>query len=96
MYIKSYRATMILDTRHHQDSVENLIANIKAKIAEAGATIGEIINKGQIKFQRATDRKFPAGIYLQIAFEGPTTAPEMVRSKFSLDSTVNRIFIESK
>jgi ribosomal protein S6 len=76
--------------------MENLIENIKAKIAEAGAVIGEIVNKGQFKIQRITDRKFPAGIYLQIAFEAPTAVPEVIRSKFSLDSTVNRIFIESK
>jgi small subunit ribosomal protein S6 len=87
---------MILDTRNYQDSMENLIENIKAKIMETGATIGQIINKGQLKFQRVTDRKFPTGIYLQIAFEAPPTAPEVIRSKFSLDSTVNRILIESK
>jgi ribosomal protein S6 len=87
---------MILDTRNYQDSIENLIENIKAKIAEADAIIGEIVNKGQLKFQRITDRKFSAGIYLQIAFEAPTAVPEVIRSKFSLDSTVNRIFIESK
>jgi small subunit ribosomal protein S6 len=76
--------------------MENLIENIKAKMAETGASIGEVINKGQLKFQRVTDRKFPSGIYLQIAFEAPPTAPDGIRSKFSLDSTVNRIFIESK
>ncbi|MDR2371941.1 MAG: 30S ribosomal protein S6 [Puniceicoccales bacterium] len=87
---------MILDTRNYQDSMENLIEDIKAKITEAGANVGEIINKGQLRFQRVTDRKFPNGIYLQIAFEAPTTAPEVIRSKFSLDSTVNRILIESR
>jgi ribosomal protein S6 len=87
---------MILDTRNYQDSMENLIENIKAKIAEAGAVVGEIINKGQLRFQRITDRKFPAGIYLQIAFEAPTATPDVIRAKFSLDSTVNRILIESK
>jgi small subunit ribosomal protein S6 len=87
---------MILDTRNFQDSMENLIENIKAKMAETGANIGEIVNKGQLRFQRVTDRKFPSGIYLQVAFEAPPTAPDMIRSKFSLDSTVNRIFIESK
>jgi ribosomal protein S6 len=76
--------------------MENLIENIKAKIEEAGAIIDKITNKGQLKFQRITDRKFPAGIYLQIAFEAPTTVPKAIRSKFSLDSTINRIFIESK
>jgi hypothetical protein len=38
---------MILDTRNDQDSVEALIENIKAKFVEAGATIGDMINRGK-------------------------------------------------
>ena len=87
---------MILDTRNYQDSVEALIDGIKSKITETGAVISDVINKGQIKFQRAVDREFPSGLYLQIAFQAPTSAPQQIRSKFSLDGTVNRIFIESK
>ena len=87
---------MILDTRNYQDSIEALIDGIKSKITETGAVISDVINKGQIKFQRVIDRKFPNGLYLQIAFQAPTSAPQQIRSKFSLDGTVNRIFIESK
>ena len=87
---------MILDTRNYQDSVETLIENIKSKMAETGAVIGKVVNKGQIKFQRAVDRKFPSGLYLQVAFQGPATTPAQIRSKFSLDGTINRIFIENK
>jgi ribosomal protein S6 len=76
--------------------MEALIENIKAKLVETGAIITAIINKGQLKFRRVTDRKFPAGIYLQIAFEAAAAAPGLIRSKFSLDSTVNRVFIERK
>jgi ribosomal protein S6 len=96
MQTKSYRATIILDTRHHQDSVEALIENIKAKLTETGAAISAVTNKGSMKFRRVTDRKFPAGIYLQIAFQAPPSTPKLIRSKFSLDSTVNRVFIENK
>jgi ribosomal protein S6 len=87
---------MILDTRNYQDSMEALIESIRAKFVEAGAVIGDVINRGQLKFRRVTDRKFPAGIYLQIAFQAPVAAPEVIRSKFSLDSVVNRVFFERK
>ncbi|MDE6576311.1 MAG: 30S ribosomal protein S6 [Opitutales bacterium] len=85
---------MILDTRNYQDSVDALVEAVKAKMVEAGADIREVVNKGQLKFQRVTDRKFPAGLYLQVSFDAPTTAPEKIRSKFSLDATINRILIE--
>jgi ribosomal protein S6 len=76
--------------------MEALIENIQAIFVETGAVIQGITHKGQLKFRRITDRKFPAGIYLQITFEAPTAAPGLIRSKFSLDSTVNRVLIESK
>lgn len=85
---------MILDTRNYQDSVDALVEAVKAKMIEVGADIHEVVNRGQLKFQRVTDRKFPAGLYLQIAFDAPTTTPEKIRSKFSLDATINRILIE--
>jgi small subunit ribosomal protein S6 len=87
---------MILDTRNYQDSIEHLIEAIKSKLEETGAIINGVINKGQMKFRRVTDRKFPTGLYLQVAFQAPTSAPEFIRSKFSLDATVNRVFIENK
>jgi ribosomal protein S6 len=87
---------MILDTRKYQDSVEALVENIKAKFVETGAIVGDIINRGQMKFRRITDRKFPLGIYLHVAFQAPTATLGLIRSKFSLDSTVNRVFIETK
>lgn len=96
MQTRSYRATLILDTRSYQDSVEALIENIKAKMTEVGAVISDVVNRGQIKFQRAVDRKFPAGLYLQIAFQAPSSTPELIRSKFRLDRAVNRIMIENR
>jgi hypothetical protein len=76
--------------------MEVLIENIRAKFLEAGASLGDIINKGQMKFRRVRDRRFPAGIFLQLAFQAPGTALELIRSKFRLDRTVNRLFIENK
>jgi small subunit ribosomal protein S6 len=87
---------MILDTRNYQDSIEVLVENIKAKFLEAGALLGDVVNKGQIKFRRIRDSRFPSGMYLQIAFQAPGTAPELIRSKFRLDQTVNRLFIENQ
>lgn len=95
MQTRSYKATVILDTRNYQDSIETLTENIKEKFVEVGAEISNVTNMGQIKFQRAVDRKFPAGIYLQIAFNAVSKVPELIKNKFSLDRTVNRILIES-
>jgi uncharacterized membrane protein len=76
--------------------MEVLVENIKAKFLEAGALLGDVVNRGQMKFRRVTDRQYPSGIYLQLAFQAPGTALELIRSKFRLDRAVNRLFIESK
>lgn len=96
MQKRDYRATMILDTRGYQESVETLTENIKNKFTEAGADISDVKNLGQFRFERAVDRKFPEGLYLQIAFTAMTNVPEILKSKFQLDHTVNRLLIESK
>ena len=96
MQKRQYRATMILDTRNYQDSIETLTENIKTKFIEVGANIEHINNLGQITFERAVDRKFPAGLYLQIGFSATSNVPDAIKSKFQLDHTINRILIEAK
>lgn len=96
MQKRQYRATMILDTRDYQDSLETLTENIKTKFLEVGADIEQINNLGQITFERAVDRNFPAGLYLQIWFSAAANVPDAIKSKFQLDHTINRILIEAK
>ena len=96
MQKKQYRATMILDTRNYQDSIEALTDSIKTRFVEVGANIEHVNNLGQFQFERVVNRKFPAGIYLQIEFSGETSVPDAIKSKFQLDHTINRILIESR
>jgi len=93
---KKYKATFILDTRGYSESVESLIEKLKSVVESANAKITAVENLGQKTFVRTTDRKFPAGIYVQIEFEGPPTANSAIKEKLRLDKTVNRILIESK
>jgi len=91
-----YKATFILDTRGYNEPVEKIIEKIKGVIESANGKILEVENLGQKTFVRTIDRGFPAGIYLQIGFEGPSTINATIKDKLRLDKTVNRILIESK
>lgn len=92
---KHYRATIILDMRGHDESVEQIIEKLKGTLVAVDATATADKSLGQKAFVRVTDRKNPNGIYLQIHFNGPSTAPIAFREKLRLDRTIKRIFIQT-
>ena len=91
----SYRATLILDLRGVTDPVEAVLARLKETLTSVGATVTREESLGLKEFVRVTDRKNPNGIYVQITFDGPTTAPAAFREKLRLDRTIKRILVQS-
>ena len=67
---------------------EEILKSIDCKVSE-------VENLGQREFSRAVDRKFLSGLYVQIKFEGPVTAPAAFAEKLHLDRTVDRIMVQS-
>ncbi len=90
---KKYKATFILDTRGYNEPVETLIEKVKGVIESANCKVLSAENLGQKTFARTTDRAFPAGIYVEFSFEGPTTANTVIKEKLRLDKTVNRVLV---
>lgn len=86
-----YRSTFILDTRTYQEPVESLIEKITKVIENVEGEVTSFKNLGQKEFVRVTDRKFPAGIYVQFEISAPGTFPAALQEKFTLDKTVDRI-----
>lgn len=93
--LRKYTATFVLDTRNYTNPVETLIEKLTGVIESIGGTVSKVNNLGQRDFARAVDRKFPAGIYVEITFEGPTESMSVLNEKLKLDKTVNRIFVQS-
>lgn len=91
----SYLANFILDTRNYTDPVENLIAHLKEVIGAVEGEVKDVKELGQKEFARVTDRRFPAGIYVQITFDGPASAPEALQERVRLDRTVNRLMVQA-
>jgi small subunit ribosomal protein S6 len=91
----NYRATLILDMRGLTDSVETVVARLKTVLASVGAKVTREESLGQKDFVRVTDRKNPNGIYVQLYFDAPSSAPAAFREKLRLDRTVKRLFVQS-
>ena len=90
-----YRATFILDTRGYEDPVETLIEKLSSTLAAIDCEVEKVENLGQKEFARVTDKKLPAGIYVQIEFTGQGDPNKRLNEKLKLDRTIKRIFIES-
>ena len=91
----NYRASVILDLRGYSEPAETAIAKLTDTVKAVSGTVGEVKNLGQKDFVRITDRKNPNGVYVQIDFSAPATAPVAFRDKLRLDKTVKRILIQS-
>lgn len=91
--LRSYKATFILDMRNYQNPVETLIERLTNVIQAVGGSVDKVTNLGQKDFARVTDRKFPAGIYVEINFSGPSEAPALLKEKLKLDKAVDRILV---
>lgn len=91
--MKKYTATFILDTRSYTEPVETLIEKIKGVMTSVGCKIDSVENLGQRTFVRTPDKKFPAGIYVEFKFEGPSNANSQIKEKLRLDKTINRILV---
>jgi|WetSurMetagenome_2_1015567.scaffolds.fasta_scaffold756652_2 small subunit ribosomal protein S6 len=92
---KSYRATFILDTRGREESVDQLIEDVKKETAAAGAEVIKAENLGRRDFARRPDPKVPAGNYLQLDLAGPAGLATVLREHFRLNPTVYRLLVQS-
>jgi len=91
---RNYRATFILDNRGVEESIDQIIDNVKAEIATVEGEVSGVENLGQRDFSRVTDPKFTAGTYVQVEFSGPSTAPAALKDRLRLNQTVYRTYVE--
>ena len=92
---RHYNASIILDTRGVEETIDALIEQLKKAIEEVGGEVGEVNNHGRFDFIRVTDKKHPADFYLNITFNGPPDAPRQLQENLRLEKTVKRIIIQS-
>ena len=91
---RNYRATFILDTTGVED-VDKILEDVKQEIVTVEGEVGEIENLGQREFARVTNPKRPAGVYVQVPFSGPGSAPAALTERLRLNRTVYRTYVES-
>ena len=92
---RNYKATFILDNRGKEESVETIIEGVKKEIAAVHGEVTAVENIGRREFVRKTDDKFPAGVYVQVNFTAPASAPAQLHERLRLNDTVYRALVEN-
>lgn len=92
---RNYKATFILDNRGKEDSVDQLIEGVKKEIAAIQGDVTTVEQLGRRDFARKTDPKFPAGVYVSVAFAAPSGAVAQLHERLRLNSSVYRALVEN-
>lgn len=92
---RNYKATFILDNRGKEDSVDQLVDGVKKEIAAVQGEVTAVENIGRRDFARRTDDKFPSGVYVQVNFSAPASAPAQLHERLRLNESVYRALVEN-
>ncbi len=92
---RNYKATLILDNRGKEDSVDQLIEGVKKEITAVEGEVTAVENLGRREFARVTDDKFPGGVYVQVSFTAPGSAPAQLHERLRLNDSVYRALVEN-
>jgi small subunit ribosomal protein S6 len=86
---------MILDTRGREESVEQLIEDVKKELAAAGAEVLGSETMGRRDFARVTDAKLTAANYVEFTVAGAAGLATKIQEQFRLNPTVYRVLVQS-
>jgi len=92
---RNYKASIILDNRGKEDSVEQLIEGVKKEISAVQGEVTAVENIGRRDFARKTDDQFPSGVYIQVNFSAPAAAPAQLHERLRLNESVYRALVEN-
>jgi small subunit ribosomal protein S6 len=92
---RNYLAAFILDNRGKEDSIDQIIEGVKKEIAAVQGDVTAVENLGRRDFARKTDPKFPAGVYVNVAFSAPAGAVAQLHERLRLNDSVYRALVEN-
>ena len=80
-----------MNTAGKEDAVKDTIDKLSAEITAAGCKVETVQKMDKRNFARVTDKRRPAGFYVNVIFEGQPTSVATLRHKFSLNEDVYRV-----
>ena len=92
---RQYRVTFILDNRGKEESIDQIIEELKKEIVAVHGEITAVENLGKKDFARVPDRRLPSAVYVQVDFTSPLDGPRHLHERLRLNSNVYRTLVQA-
>ena len=89
--MKRYEGLFILETAGKEETVKDTIDKISADITAAGGKVETVQKMDKRTFSRVADKKYGAGYYVNIIFEGQGSLINDLKHRFSMNPDVFRV-----
>jgi ribosomal protein S6 len=91
--VKRYEGLFILDTAGKEEGLKETIDKISDEITSAGGKVETVQKMDKRNFSRVADKKYTAGFYVNVIFEGQPALVEQLRHRFAANQDVFRVLI---
>jgi len=89
--VKRYEALFILQTAGKEEGIKDTIDKISAEITSAGGKVETVQKMDKRNFSRVADKKFNAGYYVNVIFEGQPSLIDQLKHRFATNEEVFRV-----
>jgi small subunit ribosomal protein S6 len=89
--VKRYEGLFILDTAGKEETIKDTIDKLAAEITAVGGKVETVQKMDKRPFARVTDKRHPAGFYVNIIFESEPTVVEQLKHRFVMNDDVFRV-----
>jgi len=89
--VKRYEGLFILDTAGKEEGIKDTIDKISAEITTLGGKVETVQKMDKKSFARVSNKKYAAGFYVNVIFEGQPTLLEQLRRRFAMNDDVFRV-----
>ena len=89
--MKRYEALFILQTAGKEEGIKDTIDKLSAEITTAGGKVETVQKMDKRNFSRVADKKFNAGYYVNVIFEGEPSIIDQLKHRLAMNEEVFRV-----
>ena len=89
--MKRYEGLFILDTAGKEEGIKDTIDKISAEITSLGGKVETVQKMDKKNFARVANKKYAAGFYVNIIFEGQPAIIDQLKHRFAMNEDVFRV-----
>lgn len=89
--MKRYEGLFILDTAGKEETIKDTIDKISSEITNLGGKVETVQKMDKRSFMRVANKKYTAGFYVNIIFEGQPSIIEQLKRRFAMNDEVFRV-----